>query len=89
MNLSSETQATKNEISNSLEKMKDSTSKVEILVTDFTDITSLVKDVNEKMDNLLKISQQNTASMEEIDKAIKELDASINKLDKVMQAYRT
>jgi methyl-accepting chemotaxis protein len=88
MNLSNETQSTKNEISNSLNKMKESTSKVEILVEDFESISRLIKDVSVKMDNLLNISKENTASIEEINRAIKDLDLSINKLDSIMKAYK-
>jgi methyl-accepting chemotaxis protein len=69
--------------------MKDSTSKVEMLVDDFEDVSNLVKGVNEKMDHLLDISLENTKSISEINRAIKNLDASINRLDGIMQAYKT
>jgi len=88
VNLSQETQITKDEISSSLDKMKNSTTKVEKLVDDFENVTNLVNDVSDKTNNLLNISLENTKSIKDINIAIKNLDKSVNKLDSIMQAYK-
>jgi methyl-accepting chemotaxis protein len=89
ISLSNETQSTKDEISASLAKIKESTSKVEVLVRNFEEATKVVNNVSGKMDNLLDISLQNTRSIEEINAAIKNLDKSVNNLDNLMNSYKT
>ncbi len=88
ISLSDETHVTKDEILSSLDKMKESTSQVEVLVDDFEEVTKLVQEVSEKMDNLLKISLDNTKSIEDINTAIKSLDNSVNQLDSIMRLYK-
>jgi methyl-accepting chemotaxis protein len=87
--LSKETQQTKEEISESLDKMINSTSKVEILVNDFEEVTDLIKEVTNRMNDLLNISSQNTKNIDDINSAIKNLNTAVNKLNGLMHVYKT
>jgi len=89
IHLSDETKKTHDVINSSVVRIKNSVSNVETIVVDFEEVEKLVKDVITKMDYLLNISTQNTRSIEEINEAIKNLDESVLKLDKILRGYKS
>ncbi|NPA12078.1 MAG: methyl-accepting chemotaxis protein [Epsilonproteobacteria bacterium] len=89
IHLSDETKKTQDVINGSVSKIKNSVSKVENIVDDFEEVDKLVKDVMKKMEYVLNISLENTRSVEEISAAIKSLDEAVNRLDMILQGYKS
>ena len=66
-----------------------STNKVTHLVENFVKFTKEINDIAKNLENILNISSSNARSVEEISAAVDNLNAMINKLDTLLQCYKT
>ena len=66
-----------------------STNKVTHLVENFVKFTKEINDIAKNLENILNISSSNARSVEEISAAVDNLNAMINKLDTLLQSYKT
>ena len=66
-----------------------STNKVTHLVENFVKFTKEINDIAKNLENILNIFSSNARSVEEISAAVDNLNAMINKLDTLLQCYKT
>jgi len=79
----------KEEIDKSISKMSSSTYKVEDLVNSFEFAANSIKKVSRDLEEVLKISQNNSVNVEKIISSIDSLNEMVNKLDEILNHYRT
>ena len=69
--------------------MSSSTYKVEDLVNSFEFAANSIKKVSRDLEEVLKISQNNSVNVEKIISSIDSLNEMVNKLDEILNHYRT
>ncbi len=88
LTLSDEAKKTKEEIDLSMDRMVESTKKVENLVNDFDEYSLEVSSIAKNLEGILSLASSNARSVEEINSSIESLNNMINQLDKMLQAYK-
>ena len=89
LELVDEASKAKNEIDNGISKMSSSTHKVEDLVSSFEFAATSIKKVSRELEEVLNISKSNSLNVEKIISSIDSLNEMVNKLDEILNHYRT
>jgi len=87
LSLVDEASQTKDEIDTSMQTMVSSTEKVDAVVQNFKLLHTSISHVAENLKNVTNISTQNTHGVNDVSKAIEELDTMVQQLDKMLQSY--